>query len=90
MTTREFRKCKKHDLRMRGMKLTRIGNKLIPIDKRIRRLIVELSRVGLETCSCCEGHGKTEAWISFTFKNIKEVKVYPEGFSVVWQRKKLP
>ena len=90
MTTSEFRKCKKYDLRMRGMKLTRIGKKLIPIDKRIRRLIVELNRVGLETHSCCEGHNNAEAWINLTFKNIKEIKTCPYGFSIVWQRKKHP
>lgn len=69
------------------MKLTRIGRKFIPIDKKIRKLIVELNKIGLETYSSCEGHDGNEAWISFTFKNVKEVIMISEGFSVVWQRK---
>ena len=57
------------------------------IEKGVRGLVKELNSVGLETRYSCEGHNGSNAWISLTGKNIKEITIIPNnGIIITWKR----
>lgn len=50
------------------------GQKVM-IDEELIPLIKELNNLGLITTQCCSGHGKEDAYVSISLKNITDIAV---------------